>query len=171
EVDSALNQAEGGIDPAFIRQMPRTKALVQEILRLYPSAWWFARQALTDDVIDGVPVKKGSSVLICPWVLHRHPDLWSDPEKLDPERFMQDQERDKFSYIPFGAGSRMCIGAHLGTSELVGIAAAFVSAFELKALSGPLQSLKPYGGLTLALPDGGLKITLKPRPLTGGTNA
>jgi len=162
EVDAVLSR-KWGITPANLKEMPRARALVQEVLRLYPSAWWFARKALTDCTVDGVPVKKGTAVLICPWALHRQPDLWPDARRLDPLRFYEKSPPDKFAYIPFGAGPRACIGQHLATVELTAIAATLVSAFELEPLSGPIENLSPYGGVTL-WPPRNLAVRLHMRP-------
>lgn len=162
EADSMLNSG-WGINPASLRDMPRARAFVQEILRLYPSGWWFARTALADAVIDGVSVSKGTSILICPWALHRQPDLWSEPLTLDPMRFFEKGPPEKFAYLPFGAGPRACVGQHLAMAELTAITAMLVSAFELEPLSGPLETLSPFGGVTLGPPPG-LSIRLQMRP-------
>ncbi|HLG88042.1 MAG TPA: cytochrome P450 [Alphaproteobacteria bacterium] len=153
EADSALAN-HCSMEPSVLRNMPRTRAAVQEILRLYPSAWWFARRALADTTIDGVPVKKGTSILVSPWALHRQPDLWASPFEFDPMRFFNKSPPEKFSYIPFGAGPRACIGQHLAVAELIAIAAMLVSAFELQALSGPVEQLRPFGGMSLGPPPG-----------------
>lgn len=157
EVDRAMDGA-WGLDPQQLRDMPRTRAFVQEILRLYPSTWWFARAALERDELCGVPVSKGTAILICPWALHRQPYLWPDPEALDPRRFLDGAPSDKFAYVPFGFGPRTCVGAQLATAELMGIAAMSVSAFDLEPASGPLEQLRPVGGVTLAPPPAGLHV-------------
>lgn len=157
EVES-VRSLGGDIPPARLREMARTKALVQEMLRLYPSAWWYARTAQVDDVIDGVAVPKGTTVMICPWVVHRQPDIWPDPERLDPTRFLGRQVRDRYAYIPFGAGPRVCIGQHLGTYELMAIAAAVVSAFDLVPEGAPIEQRRPVGGVTLGHPADGLTV-------------
>ena len=147
-----------------LRDMHRTRAFVQEILRLYPSAWWIAREALEDDVIDGVAVPKGSTMLLCAYALHRQPSLWPEPNALRPGRFLEARP-PKGSYLPFGLGGRTCAGQNLALAELTAIAAAFVSAFEIEALSGPLEDLKPEGGVTLGPPKNGLHASLRVRDL------
>ncbi|OIR00809.1 Epi-isozizaene 5-monooxygenase/(E)-beta-farnesene synthase [mine drainage metagenome] len=165
EVDPLL---EGGADleAGGLRGLRRTRAVVDEVLRLYPSIWWFARVALEDDVIDGVAVPKGSMVFISPWAVQRQPDLWDQPERFDPMRFMSETTSGRFAYIPFGVGGRSCIGAHLAKAELVAIAAAITSAFDLEPLSGHVDQLRPVAGVTLAPPPVGLNVRLQMRDLT-----
>ncbi|HYC04007.1 MAG TPA: cytochrome P450 [Azospirillaceae bacterium] len=161
EIDAAANGFE--LSTERFRDMPRTRSFVQEVLRLYPSTWWFARVADRDTEIDGVPVRKGTSVLLCPWALHRQEDLWEDARRLDPARFLGRKAPDKFAYVPFGAGPRTCVGAQLATAELMGIAAMLVGAFEVQPLSGPVDRLGLRGDVTLALPAGGLDVRLNLR--------
>lgn len=148
-----------------VRRMPHTRALVQETLRLYPSTWWIARRALRDDRIDGVRIAKGDTVLLCYWTLHRQKQLWPNPATFDPTRFIGDaaHQRDKFAFLPFGAGPRTCIGAQLAMAELTGIAAMFGSAFDMVPLSGPPASLMPAAGVTLGPPPVGLSIKITTR--------
>lgn len=162
EVD-ALGQND--LTMGALRQMPRTRAVVDEVMRLYPATWWFAREAQKDDVLDGLPVKAGTSVFLCPWVLHRQPDLWEEPERFLPERWLTTQP-DRNAYIPFGAGARTCIGQHLARAEFMAVAAAIVSAFDLEPLSGHLSDLRPVGGVTLAPPAEGLKVRFHIRQRT-----
>ncbi|MEC4591820.1 cytochrome P450 [Nitrospirillum amazonense] len=162
EVEERL-PADGEMRPGLLRDLPRTRALVQEVLRLYPSAWWFARTALADDVVSGVPIPKGASILLCPWALHRRPDQWADPLELKPSRFLEGPQPDKFAYVPFGAGPRTCIGAQLATAELTALAAMLVTTFDIEALSGPLAAQVPEGGITLGAPRAGMKVRLSVR--------
>jgi cytochrome P450 len=162
ETDAAVLHG-ADLDVGKLRGLRRTRAVVDEVFRLYPSIWWFARTALEDDVIDGVAVPKGTTVFVCPWAAHRQPDLWDRPNVFDPMRFMGDEAPNKFAYIPFGVGARSCIGAHLARAELMGIAAAVASAFEMDALSGHVDSLRPIAGVTLAPPATGLHIRFRMR--------
>ncbi|MEA1674908.1 cytochrome P450 [Nitrospirillum sp. BR 11163] len=162
EIEEKL-PADGELRPGLLRDLPRTRAMVQEVLRLYPSAWWFARTALTDDTVSGVAIPKGASILLCPWTLHRQPDQWADPLDLEPARFLDGAPQDKFAYVPFGAGPRTCIGAQLATAELTALAAMLVTAFDIEALSGPLAAQMPEGGITLGAPRAGMKVRLSVR--------
>ena len=161
EIDSHLGRG-GDLTASIIRDLPRARALVDEVLRLYPSTWWFARQALGDDVIDGVRIAAGSPIFICPWVLHRQPDLWEHPFELLPERFLG-RSPEKFCFIPFGIGARACVGMHLARSEMVAIAALASAAFDIAPASGDIRGLRPVGGVTLAPPASGLRIAFAPR--------
>lgn len=158
EAEAAVDPTSGDIPVARLRDLPRAKALVAELLRLYPSAWWYARTAMRPDVIDGVSVPTGATILLCPWALHRQPDLWPDPLALKPERFLGRPAHDKFAYIPFGAGPRTCIGMHLAMAELMAIAVTLVLTFELQPLSGTLEELRPHGGVTLGPPEDGMHV-------------
>ncbi len=95
-----------------LERLPYARRVFAEAMRLYPPAWATARLAQTDDVIGGVRVKKGESVIVSPWVTHRDPQWWPDPERFDPDRFTPEAEamRPKFAYFPFGGGPRRCIG-------------------------------------------------------------
>lgn len=154
EVDPLLGNGQD-LQATSMRRMTRTRAFVDEILRLYPSTWWFARSANVEDTIDGMHIPAGSYIFICPWALHRQPDLWPNAQQLQPQRFL-DHAPDKFAFIPFGLGARACIGMHLARAEMMAIAASIIAAFDLLPLSGPIESLRPIGGVTLALPSAGL---------------
>jgi len=151
-----------GIEPSRLRDLPRCKAMVQEVLRLYPSTWWVARQALADDVIDGTSVALGTTMLLSPWALHRQPGEWRDPQAFDPSRFLE-PSHDKFAYVPFGMGPRTCVGAQLAMAELTALTVMMVSAFDLIPESGQVERLRPVGGVTLGPPPNGLKARISPR--------
>ncbi len=161
EVDPVLARG-GDLPAASLRHLKRTRAVVDEVMRLYPSTWWVAREALRADSIAGVEVPKGSPVLIVPWALHRQPDLWPDPEVFDPTRFLE-QAPAKFTFVPFGVGPRACVGMQLARANVTAIAALLTSAFDLRALSGALHTLRPVGGVTLAPPLGGLQASFHVR--------
>ena len=86
-------------------------------MRLYPPAFLIARAAGGPDTIAGIPVKKKDVILIAPWLLHRHEKLWRDPNAFIPSRFMTGTPPDRFAYLPFGVGARVCIGAHFALVE------------------------------------------------------
>lgn len=93
--------------------------MVEEALRLYPPAYMTARQAVVDHGLCGVPVSRGAIVLMPFTLLHTDPRLWVSPERFDPGRFIGPEKPDRYSFLPFGAGPRVCIGAQLATSEAV----------------------------------------------------
>lgn len=99
--------------------LPYTRAVFQEALRLYPPAWSGARDIVADTELAGHRVRAGDSVVYVPYLMHRDPRFWDDPERFDPERFLpgRAQERHKLAYMPFSAGPRMCIGNHFSLLE------------------------------------------------------
>ncbi|MBV9100882.1 MAG: cytochrome P450 [Candidatus Dormibacteraeota bacterium] len=103
-----------------LRALPYLNAVVKETMRLYPPAWIIGRRALEDDRIGETDIPAGSVVAVSPYTLHRHPRYWPDPDRFDPRRFMDERaERDRpaFTYIPFGAGPRTCIGTNFAQVE------------------------------------------------------
>ncbi|MEU9232426.1 cytochrome P450 [Streptomyces subrutilus] len=95
------------------------QALVHETLRLYPSAWMLPRCAAEDDVLAGYRIEAGTDVLVCPYLTHRDPGLWADPERFVPERFTTPGRRPAHpgSYFPFGLGARACLGLRFALLE------------------------------------------------------
>jgi cytochrome P450 len=113
-----------------------TRAVVHETLRLYPPAFTLVRQARETDIAGGIPVPAGTIVFITPWVLHRHRRLWSQPERFDPSRFLPGAPSpDRFAYLPFGIGQRVCIGAQFALTEATLVLAAMVQAFRIERAS------------------------------------
>ena len=96
-----------------------TKALFDETLRLYPSAWVIGRRSLSEDRIAGFAIPTGAAITISPFLLHRHPGFWDDPETFRPNRFLPGGARPthRYAYIPFGAGHRYCIGSSYAHDE------------------------------------------------------
>jgi cytochrome P450 len=144
---------------ADLSRLAFTRAVVDEALRFYPPAPLITRAAVADDRIARVKIPKGSMVAIAPWVLHRHRRLWHDPDAFDPDRFMPERHTalDRFAYLPFGAGPRVCIGASFALQEAVTVLASIVRAVRLDLVDGhvvqPLQrvTLRPQGGLPMRL--------------------
>jgi cytochrome P450 len=119
--------------------------VVNEVLRLYPPAFALARLANAPDRVGGVDVPRGALVMIAPWVLHRHIKLWQNPDAFDPSRFLGG-EPQRFSYLPFGVGPRVCVGAQLALTETVLVLAAMVRRFRV-ALADAVPVL-PVGVIT-----------------------
>ncbi|HJU19773.1 MAG TPA: cytochrome P450 [Stellaceae bacterium] len=118
---------------AAVPYLVHTRAVVDESLRLYPPAFVIVREAAAADVAGGVAVPAGALVLVAPWTLHRHRRLWRDPETFDPSRFAPGAPPpEKFSYMPFGAGPRTCIGAPFALTELVLILAVLARSFHIE---------------------------------------
>jgi cytochrome P450 len=109
---------DGAVLAAALERLVFTRAVVQEALRLYPPAAMITRRATIADDCAGVNVPKGATVMVAPWVLHRHRSLWQEPERFDPGRFLPGAAPyDRFAYLPFGAGPRVCVGAQFALAE------------------------------------------------------
>ncbi len=132
---------------ASLRRLIYTRAVVQEALRLYPPVYAIVRQALTDDNADGIDVPAGAIVFVAPWVLHRHRRLWEQPDAFDPARFLPDAPPpDRFAYLPFGIGPRICVGAQFALTEATLVLAKMVKAFEIGRADN--ASVTPIGIIT-----------------------
>jgi cytochrome P450 len=146
---------------AALPRLVYTRAVVQEALRLYPPAFTLVRQARDCDTAGGIPVPVGGIVFISPWVLHRHRRLWSQPEMFDPARFLPDAPPpDRFVYLPFGIGPRVCIGAQFALTEATLVLAAMSKAFHIERADA--EPVLPVGMVTTQ-PDHPPFFRLKPR--------
>jgi cytochrome P450 len=120
-------------DEAAPERLPYTRAVIDEAMRLYPPAFAIVREALGPDVVAGRAVGRGTLLVVSPWVLHRHVRLWRAPAAFDPERFLPGAPPvDRFAYLPFGAGPRICIGAHFALLEATLVLAALVRRFRVE---------------------------------------
>jgi cytochrome P450 len=156
-----LGQVLGGRVPE-VQDVPKLRYVSQvldEGMRLYPPAWITARTAAEPDELLGYHVPKGTIVAVSPYVLHRNPRYWPDPERFDPDRFAPDrvQQRPRHAYIPFGAGQRMCIGNNFALMEGVLILAMLYQRFTMKVVEGhpvvplPRVTLRPQHGIQVRL--------------------
>jgi unspecific monooxygenase len=118
---------------AAMAELVRTKAVVNETLRLFPAAFTLVRETLSRDRAGVVDLPAGTLVMIAPWVLHRHHALWQDPDAFYPDRFMPDQPPPgRFAFMPFGAGPRICVGAQFAMAEAVLVLASLVGRFRIE---------------------------------------
>jgi len=101
-----------------VPNLPYARAVIEETLRLYPPVPVLAREALVDTKVAGTPVPRGSLLLVVPWLLHRNPRLWEQPDHFRPERFIEGQPI-RYSYVPFSIGPRVCTGQQFGMVESV----------------------------------------------------
>lgn len=153
EIDQVLQ----GRPPAFedLQRMPTLGMVVDETLRLYPSIWMTYRNSVEEDEVCGMRIPAGVVVGIPPYVIHRLAEFWPDPEKFDPQRFTRENSegRARYTYIPFGAGPRLCIGNNFARVETQLIAATLLQRYSLQAIPGekvatrPLITLHPKGSL------------------------
>lgn len=148
----------GGRAPAAdLPQLPYARMVLDEAMRLYPPAWVTNRQAIADDEICGYHIPAGAIVLISPYVMHRHPAYWADPERFEPERFEPERSaaRPHYAYFPFGGGPRQCIGKGLALVEAQLILGTVAQRFRLRHVPGhtvepqALVTLRPGGGLPM----------------------
>ncbi len=160
EVDAAFASRTGDHDgPPALDRLAYTRAVLDEAVRLYPPVPFLSRAAIADDHVAGYRVPEGSLVMIAPYVLHRHRTLWDDPDHFDPDRFMPGRREtiDRFAYLPFGAGPRVCIGATFSLQEAVLVLARIVRSVSLDLVPGhvvtPVQrvTLRPGGGLPMTI--------------------
>jgi cytochrome P450 len=123
---------------ADVEQLAYTTMVLKEAMRLYPPAWGFGRRNSADDEVGGHRVPAGADILVSPWVTHRHPAFWDEPERFDPERFTpaREAERHKHAYFPFGAGPRACIGQYFSMLEAAILLSVIVRDHELASLYG-----------------------------------
>ncbi len=138
-----------------------TRAVIDESLRLYPPAFLIARAAIAPDTVAGLPVRKNDVILIAPWLLHRHEKLWREPAAFIPQRFMPGTPPpDRFAYLPFGVGPRICIGAHFALVEATLALAKLIGAFRVGLLDK--EAVMPVGVVTTQ-PDRSPLFVIKPR--------
>jgi cytochrome P450 len=143
-------------------RLVETRAVIEEAARLYPPIAAMSRVALGPDDLAGTKVKRGSLVVIAPYVLHRHRLLWRDPNSFDPTRFLGDARHaiDRYAYIPFGAGARTCIGSVFALQEATLVLASIVKNFRVTLAPG--TAVWPLLRVTLR-PDNGLPMMIEQR--------
>src|SRR5262249_27673878 len=124
--------------PADYPRLRYTKMVFQEVLRLYPPAWIFSRTSDEDITIGGYVIPKNNVMLICPYVAHRDPRYFEDPDAFRPERFADGLESrlPNCAYLPFGAGTRMCIGESFALMEATLILATVAQRYRLTGFPG-----------------------------------
>lgn len=159
EVDDVL----GGRDPqaSDVDALPWTQAVVSEVLRLYPPAYHVNRDAMQDDDISGIRVSIGDTIGISPYLIHRHPEFWPDPDRFDPQRFLPGSvsTRPRYAYLPYGGGRRICLGAGLAQLELTLVLAVLSQSVRLDLVSK--TPLRPRADATLH-PVGPVVATVTP---------
>jgi cytochrome P450 len=137
--------------------------VVRESLRLFPPTWMFVRVARGEDRLpSGARIPAGAKVYLCPYVVHRDPRHWPDPDRFDPDRFADGHEdgRPRYAYFPFGGGPHVCIGETLAVAQIVTVLTTVVSRHRLTL--APAQDVVPEGGLTLR-PKHGVRILVARR--------
>ncbi|MBN9070568.1 MAG: cytochrome P450 [Rhizobiales bacterium] len=157
EIDAVLAREP---DPAkWLEAMPLTRAAFEEALRLYPPAPSINREPIETEQYGTLTLRKGAAVLVMPWVIHRHRKLWDRPDAFLPERFHPGNREkiDRFQYLPFGAGQRVCIGAAFAMQEAIIALAVLLSRYRFDTVAEtkpwPVQKLttQPEGGLPMTV--------------------
>lgn len=146
EVAAVAGDGEIGFE--HVRQLHFTRAVFKEAMRLYPPITFIPRVAAADTTIGARRIRRGTMVMISPWAIHRHQALWPEPDRFDPDRFMPDREKDIVpgSYMPFGQGPRVCVGAAFATTEATLILARLLRRFDITPRDP--ASVRPVARLT-----------------------
>ncbi len=141
-------------------RLPWTRAVVDEALRLYPPAWAISRRSHRDDEVGGRQVPAGTLAIISPWLVHRRPDLWPEPEAFRPERFLDGTART--GYLPFGQGPRLCIGREFALGEMVVVLAELLREHRIDVPGGPGGWTRPVAEAKVAVhPRGGMPLVVR----------
>jgi unspecific monooxygenase len=148
-------------DAPDLERLKFTRAVIDETMRLYPPAFLIARAAMASDTVAGLAVRKGDLMLIAPWLLHRHEKIWQQPAAFMPQRFMPGTPPpDRFAYMPFGAGPRVCIGAHFAIVEATLALARLIGAFRVELKDrAPVMPI----GVVTTQPDHSPLFVIEPR--------
>jgi cytochrome P450 len=157
ELDDVLNARVPTM--ADIPDLSYTTMVIEESMRLYPPAYAMARFGHAPDNIGGYDTPANAVITLSPYITHRHPDFWQEPNKFDPERFRPERkaERPRYAYIPFGGGPRQCIGNNFAMAEAILLLTSIAQKFRLDLLPGhqvemePLITLRPTGALPMNL--------------------
>ncbi|MEC9346184.1 MAG: cytochrome P450 [Pseudomonadota bacterium] len=161
EVDAILGDRRPTFDD--LHHLQRVRMVFEETLRLYPPAFTISRVADTADRLGGeLSIPKGAYVSISPYITHRNPRIWPDPERFNPERFADERvaARHKHAYLPFGSGPRICIGSGFALTEGRLILALLSRRFRLRLKHG--HPVQPQGIVTLR-PRFGMRMSIERR--------
>jgi cytochrome P450 len=136
EIDEVL----GDRPPAYahVPKLIYTRAILEEVMRLYPPVPVLSREAAREEKFEGRRIRRGSVILVSPWLLHRHRKLWTNPDHFVPERFLPGSSEpvSKFAYIPFSVGPRVCAGMAFGLTEAILCVATLAQCFKLRMKPG-----------------------------------
>ena len=155
-VEAEVDAAGDAFD---LERLPTLRAVLEEAMRLYPPVAILSREALGEDFLAGMRIPAGTVVVVAPYVLHRHRALWRDPDAFDPSRFLPGAREsiDRYAYLPFGAGPRVCIGMSFALQEAAILLVDLLRAFRFDLVPGhrvePVQrvTLRPRFGMPMIL--------------------
>ena len=158
EVESVIGDRAPTV--ADVSSLTTTRMVIEESMRLYPPIWAVARQAVGDDEIGGFAIPARSTVVLSPFVTHRHPGVWSEPDVFDPDRFAPDRAAllPKGAYFPFLGGPHQCIGNEFAMLEMRIVLAMVLRKFDVELLPG--QVVQPRASLTIR-PSGPVRLVLR----------
>lgn len=154
EAAQVAGHANAPLQANQLKQLELTWNVFRETLRLFPPVGFFARSVVESDTLRDKTLQKGDSVVISPWLIHRHRGLWEEPDAFKPDRFNQPEGRASLrdAYLPFGAGPRVCIGASFALQEAALILSTLVTKFNITPTDG--QTPQPVGRLTIRSANG-----------------
>jgi cytochrome P450 len=154
EADECLDDG-GELRADAVRRAELSATLVREVCRLYPGAWWFSREVIAPVRLAGRDLKRGTSLLICPWQLQRDPRHWDSPDQ-----FLMNRRYNTDAYVPFGAGPRACAGMGVAMLELQLLALEMAAAYRFTGVT-PNPAPWPKASVTLIPPSMNIQIELR----------
>lgn len=165
EIESVLGSRR--VTVTDLPALPYTHMVLKESMRLYPPAWIVTRQAIETVELGGYTLPAGSILMLSPYVVHRDPRFWEDPERFQPERFVPEREAaiPRYAYFPFGGGPRICIGNQFAMMEAALVLATIIQRVHLEranpepVIPEPLVTLRPRHGLPMRV------TTRQPEPV------
>ena len=138
-----------------VSKLVYTKQVIQETLRLYPPAAFLSRTALADDQLLDREVRRGETIMLPVYALHRNHLLWENPDLFDPNRFAPNKQIQRYAFLPFGDGPRICIGAQFAYTEAAIILASLIERFKFE----PIKDHEPEPRMIFTLrPEGGVNL-------------
>lgn len=172
KLHAELRQVLSGRSPEFkdFPALAYTDRVLKESMRLYPPAWSLARTAIKDFELRGYKIPAGANIVMSQWIMHRNPTYFADPEKFDPDRWLDPvmQKLPRFVYFPFGGGPRLCIGNMFAMMEAMLLLATIAQRFRLRL--APDHPVIPVPSFTLR-PKHGIRMTLEARAINGAQAA
>jgi cytochrome P450 len=165
KLHTEVSQVLGDRTPTVgdLERLTYANLVVQESLRIIPPVWVIPRDAIGDDEIGGYRIPASSTVLLSPYLTHRHPEFWENPEAFDPDRFLPERAkgRPRYAYFPFGGGPRLCMGVDMAIMETLLIMAMVVQRFRLHLV--PCHREEPECILDM-IPRHGVRATVRRQP-------
>jgi cytochrome P450 len=147
------------VTAADVPRLEYTRAVLNEALRLYPPAWFIGREAAADVTIGGYDVRRGTTIFLVPYIVQRDARFFPEPERFDPQRWINDSalKPPRYAFFPFGAGPRSCIGAGFAMLEMAAVLSTILRRYRLTDRSGggltllPAITLRPKGGMRMGV--------------------